>query len=252
MSTPTIMVLLPKKSGDPTEYVSEWGEAAIKVFKNYNVVPIRGVDVTYDRVSEALYTYRPRVLISFSHGCPTSIIGQKECVVTRKFTFDELLSKPNYNEIVQPLYYQSGCRHTCKLEDPCSIICSRETNLKYLKDTVVIAVCCYTGSQLANCAVMYGVPVYFGYKNLLLFPTDDVKSEDIFKEVHLEFFKPLAAGYTVREAEMAMNIYETNMIKLYKKTKYIALPLVWNIKCPDSNGIMSPNRIILGNKDVKI
>lgn len=238
------------KKGDPTEYVYQWGGAAAKLIKDlgYNLIDIQKDDVSYENVSSALREYRPRVLISFSHGCPTSLVGQKECVVTRKFSLDELLSMNNFLEIVQPLNYATGCKHTCKLDgmgetpDICSPICGYDTNVGLLRDTIVIAIACYSASQLGRCAIKAGADAYVGYDDLMLFPVDTMKSENIFKDVHLTFIRELLEGGSISEAERVMNQYEDSMITIYKKTKYVSLPMLWN----------RIHRKIIGNKDARI
>lgn len=251
----TIMVLRPYKKGDPLEFVFLWGQDAISILKNrdYNVIDMVGEDVTYDKVSNAISTYRPRVILTFSHGCPSSIMGQNACAITRRFDIDELMTMSNFSQIMQPLKYQSGCVNSCKaLPDPCSNMCLKDTNVNLLKDTIVVAVACFTGSQLAKCAIKYGATAYLGYQNLLLFPVDDIRSENIFKEVHLEFITALADGKTVGEAEKIMNDYETSMIKLYKNTQWISLPLLWNKTAPDTDGNLVQNRVVLGDKNARI
>ena len=113
-----ILLLRPMKLKDPTEYVYQWGGVAAKMIKDlgYSLIDIQKNDVTYENVSSILKEYKPRVLISFSHGCPTSLVGQSECVVTRKFTLDELLMMDNFPEIIQPLRYRTGCKYMCQLE----------------------------------------------------------------------------------------------------------------------------------------
>ncbi len=245
MNNSTIIILRPMKSGDPTQYTYQWAEEAVKIMKNYGytVIDIKKDEVTYDNVCNSIQYYQPRMLITFSHGCPTSIQGQKECVITRKFDVDELLSMKNFREIIQPLTYATGCIHTCKsLPDICNPICMNDTNVNLLKGMIVYTVACYSASQLGQCAVKYGADTYIGYSDLMLFPVDDMKSQDIFRDVHLLFLKELLEGKTVEEAEGTMNRYEDELIRLHKKTKYVSLPLLWN----------KINRRVLGNKDATI
>lgn len=242
MNNNIIVITRPRKNNDPTSYTYEWGSEAIKMAKKYgyNVVDIQKDDVTYDNVTNALLKYKPRLYIHIGHGCTTSLQGQNECIVTRRFSVDELVNMNNFRQILQPLFYSSGCTHTCKLEkDICSPICSHETNVSILKGTIVYTIACYSASQLGKCAVNYNVSSYIGYSDLMLFPVDELKSQDIFKDVHLVFLRELLEGKSVYEAEKKMNQYEDTLIKFHKKTKYIALPLIWN----------KLNRRILGNKN---
>lgn len=247
-----ILVTRPNKRGDPTAYTYTWGEEAVKMMRKlgYNVIDIRSEDVTYENVTSAIREYKPRLYLHVGHGCPLTLVGQSECIVTRRFSLDELLMMENFPEIVQPLRYATGCKYMCQLDgsgfdrmpDLCSPICSYNTNVGLLKDTIVIAIACYSASQLGRCAVKAGCSCYVGYKDLMLFPVDSIKSENIFRDVHLVFIKGLLEGQSVGEAEISMNQYEDSMIRLYKKTKYVALPLIWN----------KVNRRVLGDSDVRI
>lgn len=241
--SPTIMVLRPMKAGDPTEYTYQWAEEAIKLMKSYGytIIDIKKDEVTYDNVTKSLAYYRPKFVTTFSHGCPTSIQGQTECVITRRFNVDELASMLNFREIIMPLVYSSGCENTCMKttdNDICNPICTYDTNVHLLKDTIVYTVACYSAAQLGLCAVKYGANSYIGYKDLMLFPVDEVKSQDIFRDVHLTFIKEILEGKSVEEAEKIMNRYEDELIRIHKKTKYVSLPLLWN----------KLNRRVIGDK----
>lgn len=243
MNNHTIIVLRPMKSGDPTEHTYQWADEAIKMMKayGYTVIDIKKNNVTYDNVSQSIIKHKPRFLVSFSHGCPSSIQGQKECVITRRFGIDELLTMPNFREIVMPLVYASGCQTSCMSSpDICNPLCTNETNVNLLKGMIVYTVACYSAVQLGKCAVRYGADTYIGYDDLMLFPVDDVGSQHMFKDVHLIFIKALLEGKTVEEAEYKMNTYEDALIKFHKKTKYISLPLLWN----------KIHRKVLGYKDI--
>jgi hypothetical protein len=247
MNSDTVLITAPNKKGDPTSYTWEWGKKAEKLAKSlgYRVIFIEKDNVDYDKVSSAILKYEPRLYIHLGHGCGTSIVGQNQCIITRKFTLDELLMMDNFQEIIQPLKYITGCKYMCQLDgmpDPCLPMCHNGTNVGLLKDTITVAIACYTGGQLGRCSIKYGCSSYFGEDDLLLFPTDTIKSEDIFGEVHLVYIKELLEGKSVAEAEIKMNEFEDNMITLYKKTKYISLPLLWN----------KIHRRVLGNKDVRI
>jgi len=245
-----ILVTRPNKNGDPTSYTYTWGEEAVKMMKKlgYNVIDIRADDVNYENVTSAIREYKPRLYLHCGHGCPTALVGQKECIVTRKFDLDELLGMDNFLEVIQPLSYETGCKYMCQLDgmgsisDLCSPICSYDTNIGLLRDTIVVTIACYSGAQLGRCAIRYGVDSYVGYDDLLLFPVDSMQSENIFKDVHIVFIKELLEGKSVGEAEFEMNRYEDSMIKLYKSTKWVSLPLLWN----------KMHRKVLGDKDARI
>lgn len=240
-----ILVTRPMKSGDPTEYTYKWGEQAVKMMKEhgFTVIDIKTKDVTYDNVSKSIQYYNPRLYVHIGHGCPTSLQGQNECVITRRFTVDELLSMKNFREIIKPLTYSSGCIHTCKTApDICNPICTSDTNVQLLRGAIIYTVACYSAAQLGICAVKYGADTYVGYSDLMLFPVDDMNSQEIFQNVHLTFLKSLLEGHTVAEAEQEMARYEDTLIRFHKQTKYIALPLLWN----------KINRKVIGNSKARI
>lgn len=238
-----ILITRPMKSNDPTMWTFRWGEEIVKVARamGYTVVDIKKNEATYENVSKSIQYYNPRLYIHVGHGCPSSLQGQTECIVTRKFDLDELVTMDNFREIVMPLIYGSGCKESCLQSidnDICNPICTNETNVNLLKGKMVYTVACYSALQLGKCAVRYGADSYVGYDELMLFPVDDVGSQEIFKSVHLVFIKELLKGHTIEEAEQVTSNYEDELIRLHKKTKYIALPLLWN----------KLHRKILGNR----
>ena len=233
------------KIGDPTEYTYQWGEEIIEMMRNYgyDVIDIKKNDVTYDNVSKSIEYYKPRLYVHIGHGCPTSMQGQNECIVTRNFDINELTNMPNFKEIIQPLIYQTGCTHTCKtLPDICNPICTNPTNVNLLRGTIVYTISCYTAAQLGNCAVKYGAEAYVGFKDLMLFPVDDVNSQDIFRDVHKMFLNELLTGHTIKESTEKTEKFENELISLYKRTKYISLPLLWN----------KLNRKVIGNSGASL
>lgn len=235
----TILILCPMKKSDPTEYTFAWAQKAIKMAKDleYDVKVIEKDDVTYNNVSEAIKRYNPRMLATFSHGCPSSIQGQNECAIVRKYTVDELIcmaespyieDRQRVIKLLNPLG-ELSCPGICRLDnDPCSPHCSNDTNVNLLKGSIILAVACHSASQLGRCSIKYGVQTYIGYSDLLMFPVDTLKSQDLFGDVQLTFLKELLMGKTVQEAEQAMSELEDSYIRRFKKTKYIALPMLWN------------------------
>ncbi len=246
MNIPTILVTIPEKSNDPTSYTATWAEQSIKMSRSYgyNTINIKKDNVTYKNVSNAIQRYQPNLYAHYGHGCPSSLQGQNECIITRKFDIDELVLMPNFKEIIMPLIYESGCT-TCMNsldKDICNPLCVNDTNVHLLKGKIVFTVACYSASQLGKCAVRYGARTYIGYDDLLLFPVDEMNSQDMFRDVHLVFIRELLEGRTIDQAEKIMNDYEDALIKFHKKTKYVALSLLWN----------KIHRKILGDKQATI
>lgn len=247
MNNQVIVVTRPMKQNDPTSYTYYWGEAAVKMMKDYGykVIDLKKNEASYENVTRTLQQYRPILYVHVGHGCPASLQGQNECILTRRFGMDELISMPQtqLREIIKPLIYSSGCTNTCmSTPDVCNPLCMNNTNIQTLKGTIVYTIACYSASQLGKCSIRYGAETYIGYNDLMLFPVDEKHSQDMFRDVHLMFLKEILEGKTVAEAESTMNAYEDELIRFYKNTKYVSLPLLWN----------KLNRGILGNRNASI
>lgn len=253
METAKILIMMPMKHGDPTQHTYQWATKAAQMAKDfgYTVKTIEKNNVTYDNVTKIIQEFKPRLFASFSHGCPNSLIGQNECVLTRKFSVDELLQMHSSNipekmdtfkKIVNPLG-DISCPGICTLaNDVCNPLCNNETNIGELKNSIVFATACFSAKQLGVCSTKYGVQSYIGFQDLLMFPVDTMNSQNIFGEIQLEFYKSLLMGKTVNQAEQDMISLEDKYIKQYKTIKYISLPILWN----------KVNRRILGNKDASL
>lgn len=239
MNSATVLITMPKKKGDPTEYTFNWARQAVKTARNlgYKVIDIKAKDTTYRNVTEAIKRYNPRLYAHFGHGCPLSLQGQQECIVARKYDIEELLNmaeSPNIQErqkllkLLYPIGHIS-CPGICSLQnDPCSPLCIYDTNINLLKGSIIFSVACHSASQLGKCAIATGVETYIGYRDLLMFPVDSINSQEMFGDVQLTLFKELLLGKTVQEAERVMVELEDSYIRRFKKTKYIALPMLWN------------------------
>lgn len=229
----TVLITMPRKVGDPTFYTSMWAHKMESVARSlgYNVITLKGDNVTYRNVTAAIEKYRPRLYIHSGHGCPSSLNGQNECIVTRKFSIDELLSMEpkKLDKLLDPIKL-SGCgKSICELEsNACSPLCLKDTNIHLLRGSIIYAIACHSTEQLGKCAIRYGVQSYVGYHDLLLFPVDGMKSQDMFGDMHIEFLRYLLSGYSVGEADRAMRKMEDTYIRLYRQTKWVALPLLWN------------------------
>jgi hypothetical protein len=253
MKQATVLITRPIKRGDPTEYTYQWAADAIKIANNlgYDIIDIKEKDTTYKNVTDTIKEYQPRFYVHFGHGCPLSLQGQQECIVARKYSVDQLLcmaESPNIEErkrllkMLNPIGKVS-CPGICLLQnDPCSPLCVYDTNIDLLKGSIVFGVACHSASQLGKCAIMYGVETYIGYEDLLMFPVDSLKSQDIFGEIQLTMFKELLLGNTAQGAEKVVSELEDSYIRQFKKTKYISLPMLWN----------KMKRKILGNVNAMI
>jgi len=253
MNIPKILIVAPMKLNDPTQHTFKWAMKAVQIAKDlgYTVKTIEKDNVTYDNVTKTIQSFKPRLFASFSHGCPNSLIGQNECVITRKFTTDELLSMydsndPNkidtFRKIINPMG-DISCPGICTLDDNiCNPICNNETNIDALNGSIIFATACFSAKQLGVCSTKYGVQSYIGFQDLLMFPVDKLNSQNMFGEVQLEFYKSLLLGKTVHQAEQDMITLEDRYIRQYKTVKYVSLPLLWN----------KVNRRIIGNKNASL
>lgn len=250
----TILITMPIRKSDPTEYTYMWATKAEKIAKElgYNVVTLKGEDNTYDNVSEAIKKYKPKLYTHYGHGCPSSLQGQHECQVVRKYSIDELIcmaESPDIEEkqkvlkLLSPLG-ELSCPGICSLgdTDPCSPLCTYPTNINLLEGSITIAVACHSASMLGQCGVKYGLKAYIGEDDLLMFPVDTMNSQDMFGEIQLTMFKELLLGKSVQEAVNTMSELEDSYIRRFKKVKYIALPILWN----------KIHRQVLGNKNATI
>lgn len=250
-----ILITRPQKKNDPTQYTYFWGEEAVKFAKSlgYDVVDIQKDDNNYEHVTKMIEKYKPRLYVHFGHGCGTSLQGQIECIVTKKFTVNELLKIADNNfeefkKLVTPASLSCNSsdeliRKECQLEDDiCSPICMKDTNVHLLKNTISIAFSCHSALKLGKCAIVYGAQTYVGYDDLLMFAVDNMGSQNIFGDVQLVIYKELLMGKSIKEAEKEMRAVEDAYIKMYKKIKYLALPMLWNQKA----------RRILGDLDARI
>lgn len=250
----TILITMPVKKGDPTEYTFLWATKAEKIAKElgYNVITLKGNENTYENLSDAIKKYKPKLYTHYGHGCPSSLQGQQECMMVRRYSIDELIcmaESPNIDEkqkvlkLLNPLG-KISCPGICSLGDvdPCSPLCTYPTNINLLKGSIVMAVACHSASMLGKCSIKYGIKTYVGEDELLMFPVDTMNSQDMFGEVQLTMFKELLLGKSIEEAEKTMSEFEDSLIRKYKKIKYVALPLLWN----------KIHRKVLGNKDTMI
>lgn len=266
MNIATILVTAPRKNGDATIHTAQWADQFIKMAKQlgYNVITLRGNDVTYNSLTKTLEKNQNRetgqsnirLYWHFGHGCPGHLLGQNECILTKKLGVDELLNIgrsgfDRYDEhgmsgyerldkILHPL--KSSCPGICQLEEKICSPCFKETNINLLRGAIIGATACHSGLQLSKCAISYGAETYIGYNELFLFPVDSMKSQDISGEIQLEFLRNLLLGKSIRESEIIMTKMENVYIGMYKKIKYVSLPMLWNQKY----------RTITGNPDARI
>lgn len=235
----TILMTAPRKIGDPTWYTSQWSYKMEQLARSmgYNVVVLRGDNVTYRNVTAAINKLRPRLYIHTGHGCPSALNGQNECILTRKFSANELMEMgekdpEQLDRLLHPVKLGGCGKSICNLNEvqgnACGPLCLKDTNIHLLSGSIIYSVSCHSAEQLGKYAVLYGVESFVGYDDLLLFPVDSMRSQDMFGEVQLEMLKGLLEGRTVGESFYNMVDMQELYIRLYKPTKWVALPLLWN------------------------
>lgn len=253
MNPATIVITMPRKKSDPTEYTYIWATKAVQMAKSlgYNVIAIKEDDANYKNVSKILKENKVRLYIHFGHGCQLSLQGQNECIISRKYTADQLIcmaespyieEKEKVLKLLNPLG-ELSCPGICRLDvDPCSPLCTYDTNVNLLKGTISVAIACHSAAMLGRCAIAYGTTAYVGYKELLMFPVDSKGSQNMFGNMQLVMVKELLLGNSVAGANEAMKKAEDDFIRKYKKVKYMALPMLWD----------QMHREVLGNPNTRI
>ena len=200
-----VLVTRPRKQNDPTSYTYLWGEQVVSLAYQlgYTVIDIKADECNYETVSQYLYHYKPKLYVHVGHGCVSNLMGQKECIITE-----------GMNGVEE--------------DQNCKTVCDHYNNTNLLNGTIVYTIACYSSAELARVAVSNGCLCYSGYDDVLLFPVDNMNSQNMFRDTHLTFLKHLLSGDSVYEAERKMSQFEDMLIKKYKSIKYCSLPLIWN------------------------
>lgn len=200
MDKPLIMLLRPKLENNATKYIYEWGQMSSELIRRYEY----------------------------------SLIDVKKEDVNKINIFN-LIKQHNPRMLIS---LSNGTRTCIESQNEC-IITSENRQDNILKNMMVIAIASYTADRLGKCLVSRGTESYFGYDDLFMFVGCDIKEEDPFRDIHLTYIMELLKGKTVKRAHMNLNCLENSLIKKYKDTKFISLPLLWN----------KEHRKILGNED---
>lgn len=225
MTPKKILITRPAMDGDmATHHTYSWATPVIKYARSlgYDVLDYQKYHVTYSNVTDILSRYNPDMYIHFGHGCPSNLIGQQECVITN--------GGSNYN-ISNPKYLDENSNaYTYRMDDDimCDMLCRRESNVGLLEGKVVVAYSCHSASRLGLCAMKAGAKSYAGFDDYLIFMTDSVETEEIFKECLLTYTYSLLDGDTVRRASNnTYKEFDAN-IKRYKNVSYLGKLLLWD------------------------
>lgn len=220
-----ILITRPAMEGDmATHHTYSWAEPVIKYARQlgYDVLDYQKHHVTYDKVSDVLNTYNPDLYIHFGHGCPSNLIGQKECVLTNgssSFEFTKLQYLDRYLN-----------KYTYRMNDDiiCDRLCHRESNVKLLNGKIAITYSCHSASRLGLCAMSNGARAYTGFDDYLIFMTDTIESENIFRDCLLTYTYSLLDGNTVRTATNDTYMQFDKNIRRYKNVSYMGKLLLWD------------------------
>jgi len=190
--------------GDATWHLDQWAQELIAYATalQYPVIDIAGADLVYDRMTKILTDTKPALLVNFSHGCKTYLVGNDmRCSLTR------------------------GQEDS----DSCGV-CGMPSNLKSISGTAIIAYSCNSALQLGKCCVAAGSPFYVGFSDNLLVVSDRFGTQNLFKDSLLPLAKRILEGWTVGAAVEATRVDLLNYTKLYKPVELISVPMWYNKK----------------------
>lgn len=186
---------------DPTHITYKWGELIKQYALDHGVDVLDIVDpwIEHARISPLLTKNRPDLFVYTGHGCKNFLAVQGGCSLTNGFH-----------------------------EDVCTVQCNKASNLSLLKDAIVVTFSCHSASQLGKCAVMYGAKAYVGFSDFMMFTSDGMGSQDLFRDALLPMVTELIDGKTVGEAVEATKAALLAAAKQWKPVKYLAIPFMWN------------------------
>lgn len=186
---------------DPTRITYLWG-GEIKRYALEHGVDVLDIEdpwVDHEKITALLSKHRPDLFIYTGHGCRNFLATQKGCSLTNGF-----------------------------LEDVCHYQCGKPPNLKLLRDAIVVTFSCHSASRLGSCAIKYGARAYVGFSDYMMFTSDSLGSQDMFKEALLPMALELIDGKTVGEAVAISKEALLKAAKQWKPVKYLAIPMYWN------------------------
>lgn len=203
---------LMKDPKDPTHITFKWGQAIIDhaLSHGVDVLDIKDPWIDHDRITELLSQNHPDLFVYTGHGCKNFLATQNGCSLT------------------------NGWR-----EDVCRAQCNKPPNLKLLRDAIVVTFSCHSASQLGRCAIKYGAKAYVGFTDYMMFTSDGMGSQDIFRDALLPMATELINGKTVGEAVEITKAGLYNTAKQWKPVKYMAIPLYWNYEYMEVLGDMN-------------
>lgn len=245
MDVPTILFTIPEKRSDPTQYTAAWARKAVQVAKDlgYKINVLEGNKTTHANVTKILEDDTDnsiKLIVHYGHGCEASIQGNKECVINRNYSLQEIIEMyysgcPQKikiaSRILDPMGYlaNSYIYQLLKDKDPCLDTCYFDSNYQLLRGRIVFATACFAASGLGESAVEAGARSYTGSSDLYLFPVDQMGSQELYEYIQLIGLKELLYGHTVGDAETVMSAVEDPIISRFKPIRpYVSLTMLWN------------------------
>jgi hypothetical protein len=225
MNPKKILITRPAMYEDmATHHTYYWADPVIKYARSlgYDILDYQKKNVTYNNVTAIMKSYNPDVYIHFGHGCPSNLIGQEECVITNGRTSYNVGNSKYLDSKSNPFTYRMDDDYMCDR------LCPKESNVALLRRKDAITYSCHSASRLGVCAMSAGAKSYAGFDDYLIFMTDSVETENIFKGCLLTYTYSLLNGDTIRTA--ASNTYKEfdNNIKKYKNVSYLGKLLMWD------------------------
>ena len=201
-----------KDKRDPTHITYQWGGDIIRYALDHGVDVLDITDpwAEYQNITPLLTQHRHDLLVYTGHGCN------------------------NY------LATRDGCSFTNGVpENVCAQQCNKSPNLNLLKNVIVVTFSCHSASQLGKCAIKYGARAYVGFTDYMMFTTDSVGSENVFRDALLPMATELIDGRTAGEAVGDTKAILYAATKQWKPVKFMAIPLMWNHEYMEVLGDMS-------------
>ena len=192
---------LMKNPKDPTHITYQWGKDIIDyaLTRGVDVLDITDPWVEYQNITPLLTKHRPDLIVYTGHGCNNYLATQNGCSFTNGFP-----------------------------EDVCTQQCNKSPNLRLFKNAVVVTFSCHSASRLGNCAIRYGARAYMGFTDYMMFTTDSLKSENVFRDALLPMATEIIDGKTVGEAVRGTKARLYEATRQWKPVKFMSIPLMWN------------------------
>lgn len=203
---------LMKDPRDPTHITYQWGQAIIDYALGHgvDVLDIKDPWIDYERITPLLMQNHPDLFVYTGHGCQNFLATQKGCSLTNGFH-----------------------------EDVCSVQCMKPPNLKLLRDAIVVTFSCHSASHLGKCAIRYGARAYVGFNDYMMFTSDSMGSDNLFRDALLPMALELINGRTAGEAVGVTKQALLAAAKQWKPVKYLAIPMYWNYEYMEVLGDMN-------------